>query len=397
MGSGASTFEEACVDPDHPSLSKKEIRELYDHLSAEYTKKVDELVKASAHAKEAAENNIEYIHDEEFTEDEEDYAVDGSYAETANDMIEENGEESPREPISARSPLGAERRKLYTGKDVQRKLMEIVIEDQPRLLNMKVKVNTKALGLLGDESLDAGARKYVADGTKITPKVLGKLGCAFIMPEKAAKRLGDEDMTRSQRLAMMRAEEKEARERADAKRAEIERILELNPEDDPRLADLSLKQRVSTKAFEKLGGSSDEKLMENVRNQVTKDTTISKKTIQLTGDDKLLPKKIMERRGSEMHADQIQAMKRAEAKAEKDRQKQSADNLNQVLSKDATGSMMIVPSEVKGNPKLLEMAGEAAFLPEKANKVLGDEMSPQQRRRMLDAERKSESFNSNKS
>lgn len=446
MGAGASALEACKAQEQEATLSKSEIKELYSHLSAEYNKKVNELMTTrEQQIQENPDAAKIYTEDPDFTEDEFEISeedeenaskspskvsykadpVDDDEEKTQADddqtkqepvakndceteiegadeilppddseriAIKSNSVDIEREnPGEAETPhaLKQDLKKLYQGNDLKRKLMEIAIEDQPGLLNMKVKVNAKVLDMLGDDELDAGARRYVDTKTKITPKVLGRLGEAFIMPEKAVKRLGDAEMTRDQRVAMMRAEEREAQARADRARNELNRILDMDPDDNPELSEVRSKTRVNAKAVEKLGGADDEKLMGQVRNQITKQMTISKKTIQLTGDEKLLPKKVMDRRGSEMKDTQILAMRKAEAANAKDREKQAKENLQQVLDKDPTGSMMLVPSELKGNAKLLELAGATQFIPDKANKVLGDEMSQKQRRRMLDADRKS--------
>jgi len=177
----------------------------------------------------------------------------------------------------------------FCGKEVEKRLMETVFNNRADLLNMNIRIDAKALEILGDESLEEKSRLAVSANAKITPKVLGRLGEAFILPTKVQKTLGTEEMSREQRLAMIKEEEKNARALAEEKRLELERILAMNPKNAPELKALRCSQKVSAKAFSNLGGEADDDLLQEVRNHLSKDMTISKKTLAMTGDDQIVP------------------------------------------------------------------------------------------------------------
>jgi len=275
-------------------------------------------------------------------------------------------------------------KKLYRGKDVQRKLVELILDDQPNLLHMKVKVNPKVLNLLGDEQLDAKSREHV-NRSQVTPKVLARLGAACMIPEKALKRLGDAELTKDQRVAMSKSEALEAKERAKKRIEQLDRILKSKPTSEQTHNIAACK--VKGKAFSMLGGDQEEELAEQVRKQVTADMTINKKTIQMTGATEILPAKIRHRRGSEMKDEQRKLMLKHEEDEKKRKEDDNKREMRRVLRSQPTEAQLQVPDEAKKKAKkLVQLAGASDIMPDRARKLLGDEMTSEQRKKMLEAE-----------
>ena len=277
--------------------------------------------------------------------------------------------------------------RVYFGKDVQRKLIELMIDEEPGILAMKVKVNPKVLGLLGDEKLESAAMKHV-DKSKVNRKVIATLGASCMMPDKALKRLGDEDMSNDQRRAMRLAQESEEEAKERAKREQVKRIVNEKVHKEQQI--IRSATRINAKAIDALGGTEEEALMSQVRTLKTSDMQVNKKTVALMGEASLVSNKVAQRRGSEMHVDQRQRMLAAQAKEERQRQKDLEAQRKAALSSGPTVAQLTVSDEVKkkANKKILEMTGTTAVLPDKLKGMLGEEMTPEQRHKMLDAENK---------
>ena len=77
-------------------------------------------------------------------------------------------------------------------------------------------VEPKALELLADSKLEKMSQEIIPEGSKVNSKAIHMMGDIKVIPSKAAKRRGS-DMHHDQRMAMMRAEEKERRDTNRAK------------------------------------------------------------------------------------------------------------------------------------------------------------------------------------
>lgn len=414
---GARALGDAIAEKDL-QLNGAEISQLYEHLSQEYARKVGEIVLSrgpgasvnmDADPGEMSETDDEEEAETEAKAEEEAKAEADADAEagagteadveTANDEVgvqmnddcvgnlpelKSRSRAEETEPTKKRTPS-----KVYSGGDVNRKLMELVIRQQPQILKMNLKVPAKALLLLGDSELDEKTRKHITSSMKITPKVLGRLGEAFIAPEKARQRLGSMEMTTGQRKAMMRSDEKEEEQRDVAREEEKRKVLDAKPSEEAGIFKVTVNTRVNSKAITQLGGCEDESLMKNVRSQVTGDMTLNRKTMHLTGDSTLAPKKAADRRGSEMHPDQIAAMLKNRDAEAVERKARQHDSLVKVLETGPTEEQLAKPAEAKVTAKALQkMGGAVEIMPRKATKVLGDEMTPKQRKKMNEGEKR---------
>ena len=82
--------------------------------------------------------------------------------------------------------------------------------ESPKALEKQV--DQKALEMLGDQKLEKLSKEVVPEGAKVNNKAIHLMGDVKVIPSKAAKRRGS-DMHHDQRMAMMRAENAERKEK----------------------------------------------------------------------------------------------------------------------------------------------------------------------------------------
>jgi hypothetical protein len=352
------------------ALSKREVQALYEHLLAQYRVKVDELSAARGAGQAGA------------VEIEDDSSVEGDAA------------------VPAAAPAGAGAVKLYSGADVDRKLIQRIVQDNPEILQLKIKVSRSALSALAESPQAASPGSAASKNAQLSPKVIATLGAApALLPDKARKVVRDEELSSEQRKKMSLEAESEEADRARRRQDEVERIARAKA--DNNIGVLLTDKKVNDKAIAIMGGIKDEGLMTQVRKQVTRDMTVNKKTLQMTGATEFVSEKAAKRRGSEMKPEQRRMMIKANGEAEKRKTKEEEDEakrraelaqqeLEKVLQAGPTEEQLKVTDETKEQTKkkagkLLKLTGQAEVLPDKLRNRLGSDMSPEQKKRMLEA------------
>jgi hypothetical protein len=354
------------------ALSKREVQALYEHLMAQYWLKVNQL--AAAHgAEQPGAGEIE-----------DDSSVEGDAA----------------APAAAR---------LYSGADVDRKLIQRILQDNPQILQLKIKVSRSALSALADAA-SASPGSPVSKKAQHSPKVLATLGAAALIPDKARKVVGDEELSSEQRKKMSLEAESEEAERARRRLEEVERVACVKA--DEKIAVLQTDKKVNDKAIAIMGGIEDEGLMSQVRKQVTRDMTVNKKTLQMTGAAEFVSEKAAKRRGSEMKPAQRRLMIKANEEDEKRKAKEDEEEakrraeraqqeLEKVLRAGPTEEQLKVTDETKEQTKkkagkVMKLTGQAEVLPDKLRNRLGSDMTPEQKKRMHEEAQKQREMDKNK-
>jgi hypothetical protein len=354
------------------ALSKREVQALYEHLLAQYWAKVDELSAARGAGQAGA------------VEIEDDSSVEGDAA----------------APAAAPANAGAGAIKLYSGADVDRKLIQRIVKDNPEILQLKIKVSRSALSALADAPQAASPGCAASKKAQLSPKVIATLGAApALLPDKARKVVRDEELSSEQRKKMLLEAESEEADRARRRQEEVERIARAKSDD--KIAVLLTDTKVDGKAIAMMGGINDEGFMTQVRSNVTRDMTFNKKTLQMTGATEFVSEKAAKRRGSEMKPEQRRLMIKANVEDEKRKAKEEGEEakrraelakqeLEKVLQAGPTEEQLKVTDQTKEQTKknagkVLKLTGEAEVLPDKLRNRLGSSMSPEQKKRMHEA------------
>jgi len=423
MGSAASVGHE--FDSETAALTKAEISMLYSHLSQEYSTMTKEIVAGRQYSTVGSvifrsspvdgsdryelivpgENEAhDIVYEGEEEDDDDDDSSDDENENTNTDQVENQtqGKRSSLQDVFKNVELRMctltdsemeEHREgiLYSQPFVHAELLQLAIEES----KIAARVNIKALALMGDSKLEKESQMFVNTGTKITPKILKQMGYeGHLIPEKAIKTLGSEELDARMRKAMRFEEEHMKRKAHDKDVAFLNEVLSMKKV-SPGMSKIASGKLINSKVVDLMGGVEDETVLKSVKTYISKDMKVSKKAIQMTGDTHLMPAKVKNRRGSEMHLNQIQKMIADNLEQAKLLQKQQNEIRNAILQAGPTNEQLEVGEAMKsklvrGQTKALRKLGaNEHILPDKVLKKLGgEEMSNEQRKKMKQAEKK---------